>query len=261
MSISRRAFLGMTGIAGTSALLGIAGCAPSTGGESESSGAVADGAYSWEVAPEPIEESDIKETHQADIVVVGAGMSGTVAALTAAEGGASVICLQKHTDVISNGGGWGVWASKKSLENGFNLDANDMFNTWSLWAENMPSRKMYDMFIRESGPAMDWMIEILESRGITVSAPGEQDLDAIAATPFQYKSYSISHSFADASGKGVRATQVCSILKEEAEKLGARFFFETPAVQLVRGEDNASGGREGGDCAERQRRIPPLRGF
>lgn len=88
MEISRRSFIGLSGIAGAGALFGLAGCAPTSAAEKELSAtgeaaAVQDGTYSWETAPAPIAESEIAETMEADIVVVGAGMAGCVATLTA----------------------------------------------------------------------------------------------------------------------------------------------------------------------------------
>ncbi|MDR1184923.1 MAG: FAD-dependent oxidoreductase, partial [Coriobacteriales bacterium] len=245
--ISRRVFLGLTGAMGLTvagATAGLAGCVSS---EKEADAAAsgvagvsdADGKYSWEIPPAPI--TDFAETKTADIVVVGAGMAGCVAALTAAQEGATVICVQKHGDVLSNGGGWAAWYSSASKAKGFNLNAEDMFNTWSIWAENRVNRSLYDMWLRESGPAMDWMADILEQYGIAVNAPGEQDLQAIADAPFQYKSYMVSHSFVNAERFPQRANNLCTALKQEAEKNGVEFLFSTPAVQLVRGEDNASG--------------------
>lgn len=246
MEISRRSFIGLSGIAGAGALFGLAGCAPTSAAEKELSAtgeaaAVQDGTYSWETAPAPIAESEIAETMEADIVVVGAGMAGCVATLTAIQDGASVICLQKHSDVLSNGAGWAAWNSQAALENGFNLQAEDMFNTWNTWSENRLNKRMYEMWIRESGPTMDWMVDILGKEGITVTAPGQQDLEAIENTKFQNKSYMVAHSFTDADGKSVRAARVCAILRDEAESLGAQFLYSTPAVQLVRGADGRSG--------------------
>jgi fumarate reductase flavoprotein subunit len=245
-TLSRRSFLGLTGVVGTAAAAGafsLTACVPNNENESASTQGVtqvnADGKYSWELPPKPI--VDFAETKSTDIVIVGAGMSGCVAALTAAQEGARVICLQKHSDVLSNGGGWAAWYSTASQEKGFNLEANDMFNTWSIWAENRVNRDMYDMWLRESGPAMDWMVGVLEGYGIAVNAPGEQSLQDIADAPFQYKSYMVSHSFTNADGKPQRANDLCAALKAEAEKVGVEFLFSTPAVQLVRGDDNTSG--------------------
>jgi NADPH-dependent 2,4-dienoyl-CoA reductase/sulfur reductase-like enzyme len=49
--------------------------------------------WSFEVAPDPIAESEIAETIEADVVVVGAGVSGLVTANSAIEEGLSVVVV------------------------------------------------------------------------------------------------------------------------------------------------------------------------
>ena len=51
--------------------------------------------FSFEKVPAPIRARDIKETKTAEIVVVGAGLAGMSAALSAAEAGASTILIEK----------------------------------------------------------------------------------------------------------------------------------------------------------------------
>lgn len=52
-------------------------------------------------APAPIDDSSIKETKEADVIVVGAGMSGLCAAVSAAESGAKVMVLKKARPLTS----------------------------------------------------------------------------------------------------------------------------------------------------------------
>ena len=57
--------------------------------------AIAAPSRAFEVPPDPIPHSSIKETTECDVVVVGAGISGTPAAMKAAEMGATVCVLEK----------------------------------------------------------------------------------------------------------------------------------------------------------------------
>lgn len=104
-NMNRRNFLKGAALTGAAAIAaGMAGCAPKTQSEAlaETGGSQwgsfdADGVYtpSFLIAPEPVDESALVETVEADVVVVGMGLAGICAARAALEEGASVICLEK----------------------------------------------------------------------------------------------------------------------------------------------------------------------
>ena len=56
---------------------------------------VPDRQFSFEKAPAPVPARDIKETVTTEVLVVGAGLAGLSAALSAAEAGADTILIEK----------------------------------------------------------------------------------------------------------------------------------------------------------------------
>ncbi|MEG0505051.1 MAG: FAD-binding dehydrogenase, partial [Raoultibacter sp.] len=101
--ISRRSFLGLGATAAVVAGAGLAGCSPAAkesaaSTSSSTSGAAASSTASFLTAPEPIADSDITGTVDADIVVVGAGLSGISAVRAAVESGAkNIVVIEKGT--------------------------------------------------------------------------------------------------------------------------------------------------------------------
>ncbi len=100
--MSRRSFVGSVLTGSAVAALGLAGCAPkTTGAEAAPDGggtgvaAVPSSKPSFLTAPNPVSETDIKETKDADVVIVGCGIAGMAAARAAAEEGARVIVVEK----------------------------------------------------------------------------------------------------------------------------------------------------------------------
>ncbi|MBQ1808560.1 MAG: FAD-dependent oxidoreductase, partial [Selenomonas sp.] len=84
-------------------------------------------------APEPIADSAIKETKETDVVVVGAGMSGLCAAVSAAESGAKVMVIEKGPTINFRSYDYGAVNSKLQLSVGNQLNPLDVTREIMRW--------------------------------------------------------------------------------------------------------------------------------
>ena len=106
MEVTRRDLFKFTGLAaaGVVGASALAGCAPKTAAETASladTGSADAGLPAFLQAPEPI--TDIADTRDYDVVVIGAGAAGVPAAISAHEAGAKVALLQKEATAVSQG--------------------------------------------------------------------------------------------------------------------------------------------------------------
>ncbi len=69
--------------------------------------------WSFEVPPEPVDESAIKETVTDDVIVIGSGVSGLVAAASILGHGGSCTLFSAGTKAVSRGGSTMRWARKR----------------------------------------------------------------------------------------------------------------------------------------------------
>jgi succinate dehydrogenase/fumarate reductase flavoprotein subunit len=231
--ISRRKFLASTtATAGGAGLLGLAGCSPRRAEDKAADregafGQSSDGAatLSFLPKPEPISERDIKDTKSFDVIVVGAGASGVPAALSAAEHGAQVAVLQKENIIVSQGNSGA----------GIDLAASEPAGVEALIARLMKDNahrchgKLLKQWAYNSGQAVTWVIDRAKQGGAHVYDQGNLQQSAILSIN-GYKMNYITAYFGPkpyTNGDGMRA------LGKTAEKAGVRFFFSTPAVQLV----------------------------
>ena len=118
--ITRRDFLKGAAVgAGAVATTGlIASCSPKVATPAPTEQPAASGKASFEVPPEPIAQADIIETTSADVVVIGAGVSGLMAALSAAEAGAKTVLIEKSESFNARGGHNAAIRSKIQLDEG-----------------------------------------------------------------------------------------------------------------------------------------------
>lgn len=93
-SMDRRSFLGLSALGALAAGAGLAGCAPQQGNASASTADAAGGA-SQEQASGGIPRKEGSSTKECDVVVVGAGAAGLMAALKLSEAGKKVIVVEK----------------------------------------------------------------------------------------------------------------------------------------------------------------------
>ena len=92
--------------------LGLSGCAPKGQGELSSTGEgelildaekFTNAKWNFEIPPEPIDESEITETVDCEILVIGAGVGGLVTATSAVEEGADVVLIAASDGPVARG--------------------------------------------------------------------------------------------------------------------------------------------------------------
>ena len=149
------------------AALGMFGCSPAGGSSSSSSksdAAAGEKKHTWEVAPEAI--TDIAETVETEVLVIGAGYSGTCCALNAAQNGTKVTLVEK--DGVPNGhgvGGTGAIASKALDALDIHFDKSIEMERWVSTCGNRCRESLVAKWFRESERCMNWLLDLAESDG------------------------------------------------------------------------------------------------
>ena len=244
--LSRRAFLKVSGItAASAASVGLlAGCSPQKASEiAEAEAAAAEGGVKiqlWETKPEPVPASEIKQTVDTDVVIIGAGLAGIAASLGAAESGAKVVVIDKNDTYAARGGHITGFNSKVHKEKGIELDYRQIIRDWVAWAQGRIDESLLWLFARKSGACIDWAIDMATAKGLKVTL-----WDGFYRGP-DYTEYQVTHFFynedADLSyvygnSSGIGNVVLVPALEATAMEKGVRFDYGTPAVQLVRDGD------------------------
>jgi fumarate reductase flavoprotein subunit len=183
--------------------------------------------FSFEIPPEPIPSGDIKETVSTEIVIVGAGISGTCAAVSAAEEGAKVILLEKQKTFQGFGGHNAAIGSRLQKKLGIEIDREDVIANLMRYAANKPDQRLIRMWAYESGETMDWLMDMTDAEGLKVTIdhfPPPADFN----NNKYYPHYLVTHDF------DFKERLVVKCLLENAVKKGVKVYFETGARQLIR---------------------------
>lgn len=171
---SRRAFLAGAASTGALATLGLAGCSQQGDADQSrtgsSSGTQANPMPEWaqrlnvDIAAtlpgNTSEEIDITETKTCDVVVVGAGCSGTNTAVRAAELGLRVILLEKTNTI--GGASLKSWApsaynSSYAIAAGDETDTNPIIEQWVADSHWRVDAAAIRQLVNSAGEAIDWM--------------------------------------------------------------------------------------------------------
>jgi len=197
---------------------------------------------------EPI--TDFAEERDVDIVVCGAGASGVIAAVKAAEMGAKVAVLQKEPIAVSQGNCSSAIIKGGSTEGGLKkwLTFATAVNCWR------PNRKLLEAYIERSEEALKF---VCEKGGITEATEWKNDKTGV--TKYQDTStvmtgvmHDGTQSFDFGEDKvevfapwfGPKpnnyGTLVAGILADAQEQFdNLEVHFNTPVVQLVKDADGA----------------------
>ena len=191
----------------------------------------------FKIPAKPVQAEDIKETFNTDVVVAGAGTSGKAAALSAAEAGAKVIQIDKHVTFRWGGGMIGAIDSKLQKKLGIEIDKDDVCLQLMKWGGNKPDQRLYRVWADRSGEVMDWMIDLTEAYGIKTLTHQWPRPPGFDPKKEYYPDFPVCHIHSDGKTPGLYHKCALDAAEKQALKIGVDLRYETPAVQLIRGQN------------------------
>ncbi len=215
------ALLGACSPAGNEA--GAAATETATTGTTTVAGHTREGLPSFLAAPEPI--TDVADTKDFDIVIVGAGAAGVPAAITAREAGATVALIQKEATAISQG----------NTATGILLDTSDEAGVEAVVSRLLKDhqyrgkREQVELWAKNSGEAIKWMLDLATAEGAQVSDTTMKWTAAIK----EVNGYPVDYLSIDFGPKPYNTGDGMQVLADYAAAQGVEIFYNTEAKQLV----------------------------
>ena len=249
--LSRRVFLGGTAALGSAAALsGLTACTPESKTDEPTGGATggaSTGGWAWSTPPEPI--TDIANTVDADLMVVGAGMAGINVASAAAANGLKVVVVERTETYQVRGADDAAINSKYHTENGIVFDKAQILKELSQWTRMQNDLNLVKIWVYRSGEVFDELIDLAAASGLKPIA-GMGNVGGLEKEEIFYRQYPTSISFVPADmdepamfledGRGVN-NLLGDVLMNQALENGAEFAFNFLAQQLVKDGDKVTG--------------------
>lgn len=227
MGISRRSFLAGMGTVGVAAAASaLAGCAPRVSGDDVGTQVVEE-EKTWRTKPDMPENID--ENVDVDLLVIGAGNGGLVAATTAVQHGAKVLILEKAGAIAS--AREAIAALNSSLEPEHYEDVPTLLNHANTTQSGDANMLLYKTWAEKSGEMIEWMKATLAPKGMLFPFEWHKPDDPHAYYPAMC--YNPCLDEYNPEGPNYGAYMHLEKLKEVFVELGGEIRFMTPAQQLI----------------------------
>lgn len=236
-NLTRRSFLGLG--AASLAITGSAlyGCAPqatssTSTAKSGTSDAEQGGAWSWLTQPEDI--ADANETRNHDIVIVGGGLAGTVAAWAAAKDGADVALVEKTGQLNGRSLMMGCINASIQSQRGVAFDEEEIVEELRRFMGGYTNTDLLRMYVRHSGKVFDELATVSEAHG------GEPFYWG-GGTPYSVDTPSYKE-YQTPMGAAATVQELLGYLQEETEATGCfTLYTNSDAVRLTKENDLVTG--------------------
>ena len=179
--------------------------------------------YSFDKPPAPIPASAIKTTKSADVVVLGAGVSGFCAAIAAAGKGAKVILLEKRETFTMHGGWNGSVGDRAHKSAKIEIPKDQVMAEVMRFGAYHPNARLIGLWIDESGRVMDNILDIADANGVKYAV----DTNIRDYPPYSEVPLAINFFPAMQFTLG-------GLLEKRCKDLGIEILYDTPARQLIR---------------------------
>ena len=258
MELDRRNFLKGAAITAVGAVgaTALAGCAPTNASEQGSAAQGADGEayntaetmqrkWSFEIPPEPIADSDIAETIEADVVVVGCGTSGLMTANSAAESGLDVVIASASTKPVSRGGSNNAVYCKAFEAQGYPRVPIEQYEKEIFCQTHKVDQRKWYQHYNHSEEAMNWTCDLMEKAGysidIEIGTPDDENslyLQRTAAVGWNLNGQEPPEEGLEIVTGKMQPLLVYELARHLTEDLGGAIYYKNVAEQLVREDDN-----------------------
>ena len=195
----------------------------------------------WLGKPPEIPDNKIKDTADADVVIIGAGVAGLSAARAASEHGVSVIVLEKAGTWQCRSGQYGTINNKIQRAEGITFDKNQAI------LENMKQmgyrsdQRMWNYWADHSGEDFDWLLELAPDLHVMKEDDTDLQRDKINLMimhyplPSQYNrveenspTYPTVMTFLPSQ------KPIINRVYDKCKSQGCKFIFSTRAIELIR---------------------------
>jgi len=183
--------------------------------------------FGFEIPPDPIPPRDIKKNIHAEVVVVGAGIAGLSAAISAAEAGAKTILLEKMATVQARGHDNAFIGSRLQERLGIKIDTEEIILNLMKYGANKPDQRLIRMWAEGSGKTADWLMDMTDAAGLEVIINHYPPPPAFNNAKEYYPQYPVTHHYHN-------ERPVAKCILDNALKKGVITFFKTRAKQLLR---------------------------
>ena len=185
-----------------------------------------------------ISESEIVETIDTEVLVIGAGTAGLFAACSAVEEGAKTILIEKMDQEFGGSGIRDTLAaigSREQLEDGDNPDKFGVITEMYRQSNGYGDQRLYKVWADNSGEAIDWYTDRCAEGGLRIRHEVDSHSENV-----RYPIFDVGHSLELCESLGAHGASA-NILKDYAAKLGLEIHYNTALVSLIKEDGKVTG--------------------